>query len=355
MPRRSRLVSEQPNPALPRILPTPTLGIVNSDVVIENGGTDQPGADTDDTAEEFLNSTSAGSGPYILESFSTTSETVIARNPEYVGPNTGDVRPHRVPQQRRDDAGDRRAERQRRHRHGPRQRPARTAARRRGSDDRRDRLAEHLLPVRQRQPGDLRGDVQPRLRRSGALRPRLRRHPRARRRRRRAGTGRDPDALPRHAVARPRRPARRRQGAGGARQMHGVRGRNGAARVPERPHRQRPVVRARSPSASSPTSTRSASPSSWRRDRSPRRWRTTAPATSRWVCGCGTRTTRIRRTTSCSDQARSSACVPAGPRAPPRRSRRCRRRRRRPSTTQSGRRCSSSSSRCSTSRARSSR
>jgi peptide/nickel transport system substrate-binding protein len=80
------LTSEQPNPALPRIMPTPTLGIVNSDVVIENGGTDQAGADAEDGAEEFLNATSAGSGPYILESFSTTSETVVARNPEYVGP-----------------------------------------------------------------------------------------------------------------------------------------------------------------------------------------------------------------------------------------------------------------------------
>ena len=80
-----RLTTEAPNPALPRILPTPTLGIVNSDVVIENGGTDQPGADADDGAEEFLNSTSAGSGPYILESFSTTGETVVAANPEYVG------------------------------------------------------------------------------------------------------------------------------------------------------------------------------------------------------------------------------------------------------------------------------
>ena len=116
-----RLTTEQPNPALPRILPTPTLGIVNSDVVIENGGTDQPGADADDAAEEFLNSTSAGSGPYVLESFSTTSETVVARQPGVRRTVTGEVRPHRVPQQRRHDAGDRRAERQRRHRHGPRQ------------------------------------------------------------------------------------------------------------------------------------------------------------------------------------------------------------------------------------------
>lgn len=80
------LTSNIPNPALPRILPTPTLGIVNSELVIENGGTDQEGADVDDTAEEFLNSTSAGSGPYILESFSTTTETIVARNPDYVGP-----------------------------------------------------------------------------------------------------------------------------------------------------------------------------------------------------------------------------------------------------------------------------
>lgn len=80
------LTTEEPNTALPRILPTPTLGILNSDVVIENGGTDQPGADVDDGAEEFLNGESAGSGPYVLESFSTTSETVIAANPGYAGP-----------------------------------------------------------------------------------------------------------------------------------------------------------------------------------------------------------------------------------------------------------------------------
>ena len=93
-----RLTTEAPNPALPSFLPTPTLGIVNSDVVIENGGTDQPGADADDAAEEFLNSTSAGSGPYILESFSTTSETVVAAQPGICRSVTGDIRPHRFPQ-----------------------------------------------------------------------------------------------------------------------------------------------------------------------------------------------------------------------------------------------------------------
>ena len=80
------LTSEQPNPALPRILPTPTLGILNSEVVMANGGTDQPGADTADTAEEYLNSTSAGSGPYVLESFSTTARRWSPVNDAYVGP-----------------------------------------------------------------------------------------------------------------------------------------------------------------------------------------------------------------------------------------------------------------------------
>lgn len=80
------LTTESPNPALPRILPTPTLGILNREVVEANGGTDQPGADESDEAEEYLNTTSAGSGPYLLETFDTVSETVIVANPEYVGP-----------------------------------------------------------------------------------------------------------------------------------------------------------------------------------------------------------------------------------------------------------------------------
>ena len=69
----------------------------------------------------------------------------------------------------------------------------------------------------------------------------------------------------------------------------------------------------RSPSASRPTSTRSASRSSWYPARRRPRSRTTAPARSRWACGCGTRTTRTRRTTSRSAPGSSSVCAPAGP------------------------------------------
>ena len=79
------LTSQTANPAIPFIIPNPALGIVNSKVVKAHGGTDQPGADKSDTAEQFLNSQSAGSGPYTLKSFSTTSEVDLVANPSYFG------------------------------------------------------------------------------------------------------------------------------------------------------------------------------------------------------------------------------------------------------------------------------
>jgi peptide/nickel transport system substrate-binding protein len=80
------LRSDVPNPAIPQIVTDPSLGIVNAKVVMAHGGTDKPGASTTDKAEPFLNSTSAGSGPYILKSFSTTSEVILTKNPNYWGP-----------------------------------------------------------------------------------------------------------------------------------------------------------------------------------------------------------------------------------------------------------------------------
>ena len=81
------LTSKDPNPAIPFIVPNPALGIVNSTVVKAHGGSAQPGADKSDTAETFLNATSAGSGPYVLQSFSTTSEVDLKANPKYWGSN----------------------------------------------------------------------------------------------------------------------------------------------------------------------------------------------------------------------------------------------------------------------------
>src|SRR5690606_17552828 len=75
------MTSEKPNAALPYILPNPALGILNSDVVKENGGT----ADAQDKAEQYLNANSAGSGPYEIETFDVSSQVVLKANGNYHG------------------------------------------------------------------------------------------------------------------------------------------------------------------------------------------------------------------------------------------------------------------------------
>jgi len=77
------LTSAKPSPALPYILPSPALSIVNSKVVKANGGT----ADANDGAEKFLNGASAGSGPYMLSSLDVSSQAKLVRNPAYNGPD----------------------------------------------------------------------------------------------------------------------------------------------------------------------------------------------------------------------------------------------------------------------------
>ncbi len=80
------MTSAAPNPGLPFILPNPACGVLNEAVVSAHGGTDAANASTKDTAETWLNNNSAGSGPYILKSFSVTSQVVLAANPNYWGP-----------------------------------------------------------------------------------------------------------------------------------------------------------------------------------------------------------------------------------------------------------------------------
>lgn len=75
------LTSETPKPELPFILPNGALAVVNQEVVEANGGT----TDASDGAEAFLNGESAGSGPYVLESFDAAKQVVFAANPEYTG------------------------------------------------------------------------------------------------------------------------------------------------------------------------------------------------------------------------------------------------------------------------------
>ncbi|RAE29311.1 ABC transporter substrate-binding protein, partial [Burkholderia multivorans] len=77
------LTSEEPNPALPYILPNASIGLVNSKVVKENGGT----TDENDGAEQLLNETSEGSGPYKVESYDGEIQFGRTANEFCNGPN----------------------------------------------------------------------------------------------------------------------------------------------------------------------------------------------------------------------------------------------------------------------------
>ncbi len=80
------LKSATANTAIPAILTNPALGIVDEKAVKKAGGTDAADAAKADKAESALNTTSEGSGPYTLSSFSLTTEVVLKANPKYWGP-----------------------------------------------------------------------------------------------------------------------------------------------------------------------------------------------------------------------------------------------------------------------------
>ena len=75
------LTTEKPTPALPAILANPALGILNSKVVKAHGGTTTEA----DKAEKYLNTHSAGSGPYVLGSLNLASQVVLTANKNYDG------------------------------------------------------------------------------------------------------------------------------------------------------------------------------------------------------------------------------------------------------------------------------
>ncbi len=82
------LHSKDPATQLPAILANTSTGIVNSKLVRRHGGTDAANADKADTAEAWFNSAAsrgAGSGPYLLSQYSTTSQITLVPNPRYWG------------------------------------------------------------------------------------------------------------------------------------------------------------------------------------------------------------------------------------------------------------------------------
>ncbi len=79
------LTLNAPDPSILAKLVFGAFSVVNQEVVAANGGDDSADAATVDTAETFLNSASAGSGPYILEKWEPSVETVLVRNENYWG------------------------------------------------------------------------------------------------------------------------------------------------------------------------------------------------------------------------------------------------------------------------------
>ena len=75
------LTSQAPNPAIPYILPSVNLGIVEKSVVEANGGA----LSSSDAADKYLNKHSAGSGPYQLDSVAMDSQITLKRNDKYAG------------------------------------------------------------------------------------------------------------------------------------------------------------------------------------------------------------------------------------------------------------------------------
>ncbi len=73
----------RPVPALLAILTTPSLSPVDTKVVMANGGDAGPDAKDKDKAEAYLNSHSAGTGAFTLESYVPQQEIVMVKNPNY--------------------------------------------------------------------------------------------------------------------------------------------------------------------------------------------------------------------------------------------------------------------------------
>jgi peptide/nickel transport system substrate-binding protein len=72
-----------PQPSIIPILSNGALGVVDSKAVTAQGGDASPDAKTKDHAEAYLNTRSAGSGAFTMESYTPNQEVVLVRNPNH--------------------------------------------------------------------------------------------------------------------------------------------------------------------------------------------------------------------------------------------------------------------------------
>ncbi len=78
----------QPDSAILSKLTYSSTAVLDSEVVKANGGTDAEDASTADTAQAYLDTTSAGSGMYVMTSYTPDEEVVLEKNPNYWGEAT---------------------------------------------------------------------------------------------------------------------------------------------------------------------------------------------------------------------------------------------------------------------------
>jgi peptide/nickel transport system substrate-binding protein len=85
-----------PNAAIAAVLTSLPLSVVDSKVVKANGGVDQPStnanvtvaagvAQSGDTAKDYIDNNSVGTGPYLVKQFDRNGEIIVERNPDYWG------------------------------------------------------------------------------------------------------------------------------------------------------------------------------------------------------------------------------------------------------------------------------
>lgn len=74
-----------PDPSILAKLVFDAFSIIDADVVEAHGGTDAANAAQVDTAEDWFMNNSAGTGPYVLQSYEPTVRTVLVRNTNYWG------------------------------------------------------------------------------------------------------------------------------------------------------------------------------------------------------------------------------------------------------------------------------
>ena len=82
-PMTVRFTLNEPNVAFLSYLATTNTVVVDSKTVKANGGTDAPDAKDADKAKDYLDQTSAGTGPYRLTSFKLKEEVTVERNANY--------------------------------------------------------------------------------------------------------------------------------------------------------------------------------------------------------------------------------------------------------------------------------